>query len=400
VGSAGSERSQASKRDDQDHQDDSAVSRSYYEDRYKTKDRQSTAESHRRQDSAFWDAYGYGLRDNYGYGSQDHGYDYSNYYPSERILGGYSDPCSNQAQLPGYRQAIQDPSFALGLFVIGALATYILYGAITTAGIGKKKRNLAGNVLENFWSGLEEFEEKVDKIAEGQDTGDSWISQIFNQFAFLNDVDNQLTENDLDGIEPPILDETWGLGIRNSSQLKKIPTSTTVEEPVKIENDETVSRKKREVKEEAEDVKDELMETEEKCRVDMWRCLSKVVEGGLHYIDNPDGLYGLAKKTMFKVAFHGGFSNMWSGLMTIPEARQIKQCMNTHTECISYEILRREAQTSMDPSENYKMKEDQKAEGEKAHKRERLIINPEFVESLDQGDGAQQFDEDYYNNEV
>ena len=140
-------------RDDQDHQDDSAVSRSYYEDRYKTKDRQSTADSYRRQDSAFWDAYGYGLRDNYGYGSQDHGYDYNNYYPSERILGGYSDPCSNQAQLPGYRQAIQDPSFALGLFVIGALATYILYGAINTAGIGKKKRNLAGNVLENFWSG-------------------------------------------------------------------------------------------------------------------------------------------------------------------------------------------------------------------------------------------------------
>jgi len=276
-------------------------------------------------------------------------------------------------------------------------------------GAGRKKRNANDGwaslpPLEDFLKvvdfGLEEFEEKVDKIAEGQDTGDSWISQIFNQFAFLNDVDNQLTEDDLDGIEPPILDETWGLGIRNSSQLKKIPTSTTVEEPVKIENDETVSRKKREVKEEAEDVKDELMETEEKCRVDMWRCLSKVVEGGLHYIDNPDGLYGLAKKTMFKVAFHGGFSNMWSGLMTIPEARQIKQCMNTHTECISYEILRREAQTSMDPSENYKMKEDQKAEGEKAHKRERLIINPEFVESLDQGDGAQQFDEDYYNNEV
>jgi len=259
-----------------------------------------------------------------------------------------------------------------------------------------------------LWHGLEEFEEKVDKIAEGQDTGDSWISQIFNQFAFLNDVDNQLTENDLDGIEPPILDETWGLGIRNSSQLKKIPTKTTVEEPVKLDNEETVSRNKREVTEEAEDADAELLETEEKCRVDMWRCLSKVVEGGLHYIDNPDGLYGLAKKTMFKVAFHGGFSNMWSGLMTIPEARQIKQCMNTHTECISYEILRREAQANMDPSDPayqiYQMKEDHQVKGEtkveKGHKRERLIINPEFVESLDQGDGAEQFDEDYYNNEV
>jgi len=394
-------------RDDQDKQDDSAVSRSYYQDRYKSKD-QSTSDSHRRQDSAFWDSYGYGLRDNYGYGSQDQGYDYNYNYPSER-LGSYSDPCSVQAQVPGYKLAFQDPAFSLGLFVMGALATYVLYGAITDAGIGKKKRNLAGNVLDSFWSGLEEFEEKVDKIAEGQDTGDSWISQIFNQFAFLNDVDNQLTENDLDGIEPPILDETWGLGIRNSSLLKKIPTNTTVEEPVKLDNEETVTRNKREVAEDAEDVEDaEFLETEEKCRVDMWRCLSKVVEGGLHYIDNPDGLYGLAKKTMFKVAFHGGFSNMWSGLMTIPEARQIKQCMNTHSECISYEILRREAQTNMDPSEPayqiYQRKEDQQVKGEtkaeKGHKRERLIINPEFVESLDQGDGAQQFDEDYYNNEV
>ena len=137
-------------RDDQEHQDDSAVSRSYYEDRYKSKD-PSSSDSHRRQDSAFWDSYGYGLRDNYGYGSQDQGYDYS--YPSERIGSGYSNPCSRQAQVPGYRQALQDPSFALGLFVMGALATYVLYGAITTAGIGKKKRNLAGNVLDNFWSG-------------------------------------------------------------------------------------------------------------------------------------------------------------------------------------------------------------------------------------------------------
>merc|ERR1719411_2517375 len=172
----------------------------------------------------------------------------------------------------------------------------------------KRKRSLCepqtesvGQILSDILNlGLEEFEEKVDKIAEGQDTGDSWISQIFNQFAFLNDVDNQLTENDLDGIEPPILDETWGLGIRNSSQLKKIPTKTTVEEPVKLDDEETVSRTKRDVTEEAEDVEADLLETEEKCRVDMWRCLSKVVEGGLHYIDNPHGLYGLAKKTMFK----------------------------------------------------------------------------------------------------
>ena len=65
--------------------------------------------------------------------------------------------------------------------------------------------------------GLEEFEEKIDKIAEGEDDGESsWISKIYNQFSFFNDddVENSLDENDMDGLEPPLLDETWGLGVR------------------------------------------------------------------------------------------------------------------------------------------------------------------------------------------
>ena len=93
------------------------------------------------------------------------------------------------------------------------------------------------------------------------------------------------------------------------------------------------------------------------------------------------------------------------------QARQIKQCMNDHSECISYEILRREAQETMDPSDpEYAMynkkpkvkKEKIEKKEEKKTKRERLIINPEFVESLDQGDGSVQYDEDYKieNNEV
>jgi len=305
------------------------------------------------------------------------------------------------------------------------LAFYILYSTITmnaaAAGTGTRfKRGLRKKKHEEddentpvgfediLWMGLEEFEEKIDKIAEGQDDADgSWISQIYNQFSFFNDdVDNKLTEADMDGIEPPLLDETWGLGIRNSSSFKSVSANTTISEPVKLDE----SRKKREAtEEETEDVVDENMDVEEKCRVDMWRCLSRVIEGGLHYIDNPDGLYGIAKKTMFKVAFHGGVSNMWTGLMTIPEARQIKKCMTSHQECISYEVLRREAQETMDPADPEHDIYDKKTKGEKGvakssvaekkHKRERLIVNPEFVESLTQGDGSEQFD-DYSTNEV
>ena len=68
--------------------------------------------------------------------------------------------------------------------------------------------------------------------------------------------------------------------------------NTTVEEPVKL-GDEEKSRSKREVHEEDidEDEGDVISDPEEKCRVDMWRCLSRVIEGGLHYIDHPEGIY-------------------------------------------------------------------------------------------------------------
>ena len=70
-----------------------------------------------------------------------------------------------------------------------------------------------------FQPGLEEFEEKVDRIAEGEDDGEnSWISKIYNQFSFFNDGENTLEENDMDGLEPPLLDETWGLGLRTSGK--------------------------------------------------------------------------------------------------------------------------------------------------------------------------------------
>jgi hypothetical protein len=63
------------------------------------------------------------------------------------------------------------------------------------------------------FQGLEEFEEKIDRIAEGEDDGEnSWISKIYDQFSFFNDASNSLEDAEMEGIEPPILDETWGLG--------------------------------------------------------------------------------------------------------------------------------------------------------------------------------------------
>ena len=96
-----------------------------------------------------------------------------------------------------------------------------------------------------------------------------------------------------------------------------------------------------------------------------------------------------------------------------PQARQIKHCMTEHTECVSYEILRREAQQTIDPNDPmvnmYERKQaaekmDRNAGKEvdlKKRKKERLIVNPEFVEGMDTGDGSVQYDEDYdKQNEV
>ena len=77
--------------------------------------------------------------------------------------------------------------------------------------------------------------------------------------------------------------------------------------------------------------------------------------------------------------------------------------MTAHTSCVSYEILRREAQETMDPTdpmvtmynkEETVEKEDKEDNTkEKKRKKERLIINPEFVESMDTGDGSLQYDD-------
>lgn len=69
--------------------------------------------------------------------------------------------------------------------------------------------------------GLEEFENKIDKLAasNGTSTGghdDSWLGGIYNKFKYLlnDDDDNQLGAlmgGDMEGLEPPVFDDTWGL---------------------------------------------------------------------------------------------------------------------------------------------------------------------------------------------
>ena len=68
--------------------------------------------------------------------------------------------------------------------------------------------------------GLEDFERKVDLIKEEGvevDESPSWIHNIFNRYSeYFTVNDTNVEEEDL---EPPMLDETWGL--HGSDSVKK-----------------------------------------------------------------------------------------------------------------------------------------------------------------------------------
>merc|ERR1719445_2180547 len=49
-------------------------------------------------------------------------------------------------------------------------------------------------------------------------------------------VENSLDENDMDGLEPPLLDETWGLGVRK--HLKDIVANATLTDAIPLEEEE------------------------------------------------------------------------------------------------------------------------------------------------------------------
>ena len=66
--------------------------------------------------------------------------------------------------------------------------------------------------------------------------------------------------------------------------------------------------------------------------MEMWRCLARVVEGGLHYIDNPDGLNRLVRTTLLRATFQGRLDKI---LMGIPEVKMLHQIELSYSTSIS-----------------------------------------------------------------
>ena len=121
--------------------------------------------------------------------------------------------------------------------------------------------------------GLEDFENSIDKISSGNgDDEPSWIQKIFYKYReYVNPFEDDEVVLELDGLEPPMLDETWGIRyetndahtnfavVDNSfgNQLKGIYNKTSIN-----------------------------------CKTKMWRCVARVAEGGLDYFHRPEGISG------------------------------------------------------------------------------------------------------------
>jgi len=341
------------------------------------------------------------------YGDNGHPYGYSRgYRRADDLLGAFSGGdwdrsgggCCCGGGGGGASSYLSDGTL-FALLAAAGLAFYILYTAVTAAAGGRRRRrSLPGTksadgdlfdgatnglaVEDVLWQGLEEFEEKIERLTDNagdEDAENSWISGLFNQFSSLYGQDT-LTMEDIDGMEPPILDETWDLGVkkRNSGAKKSsVEKENILEKEAEEDIEEANIRAKRSTKE-------KVSGGRTKCRKEMWRCVSRVVEDSLDYMDKPDGLMGLAQKSMFKIAFHGSMSNAWTGVMSIPEARRVKKCMNAHEKCLGYEAVWAEAKVD---------KADTNDQAEETDKRRRLIVNPEFVQSLDTSVGVKQYEE-------
>ena len=131
-------------------------------------------------------------------------------------------------------------------------------------------------------SGLEDFEEKMealgDKEVDNEEGNDSWINNLVREYAKVKKEteeeikrEEEAGDVDLEGLEPPLLDPTWGLGGTNGTRSRR-----AVDDGTKGNTDDDGSVAK--------------AASGSGCMVEVWRCLSGVLEAGVMHLDTPGGI--------------------------------------------------------------------------------------------------------------
>ncbi|XP_040571075.1 uncharacterized protein [Lepeophtheirus salmonis] len=292
---------------------------------------------------------------------------------------------------------------SIGLLLTAALGIGVmLFTLFTKITMGRRRRrreideytDMIPDFLPIVMSGLEDLEERVDKLVVGQNDETSWISSLYNKFKGTvsnNDTDSS-DEDGLEGLEPPNLDETWGLADTNLFDEEDSNQNSTLTESGEH------SRNPRSVDEEVYETENELDDNngivqnldliegfftdKDSCKFKLYKCIAGVVEGGYHHAKKSGGIYNYAQKVFFKIAFNKGFGGgAWNAVMSAPEARKVQRCFNAQNDCLTHNILLNEVN---DPSMDPESKGSQK----------RLLINTEYVENLDKSNGSTPYDPD------
>ncbi|CAB4066807.1 unnamed protein product [Lepeophtheirus salmonis] len=257
---------------------------------------------------------------------------------------------------------LSDLFFYAAMAVVAAVAFSIFRGDDDDDGRDSDDNFSFNSISIRILSWLEDLEERVDKLVVGQNDETSWISSLYNKFKGTvsnNDTDSS-DEDGLEGLEPPNLDETWGLADTNLFDEEDSNQNSTLTESGEH------SRKPKEYS----------------CKFKLYKCIAGVVEGGYHHAKKSGGIYNYAQKVFFKIAFNKGFGGgAWNAVMSAPEARKVQRCFNAQNDCLTHNILLNEVN---DPSMDPESKGSQK----------RLLINTEYVENLDKSNGSTPYDPD------
>ncbi|XP_040571080.1 uncharacterized protein [Lepeophtheirus salmonis] len=289
---------------------------------------------------------------------------------------------------------LSDLFFYAAMAVVAAVAFSIFRGDDDDDGRDSDDNFSFNSISIRILSWLEDLEERVDKLVVGQNDETSWISSLYNKFKGTvsnNDTDSS-DEDGLEGLEPPNLDETWGLADTNLFDEEDSNQNSTLTESGEH------SRNPRSVDEEVYETENELDDNngivqnldliegfftdKDSCKFKLYKCIAGVVEGGYHHAKKSGGIYNYAQKVFFKIAFNKGFGGgAWNAVMSAPEARKVQRCFNAQNDCLTHNILLNEVN---DPSMDPESKGSQK----------RLLINTEYVENLDKSNGSTPYDPD------
>ena len=140
-------------------------------------------------------------------------------------------------------------------------------------------------VFKTAFSGLEEFEEKMDTLGEDGEEEPSWLGSILQ--GVLSEADlkeeeeeqgggegrlGEGEEEDLDYVEPPFLDPRLG-GAENTRALVRRRRTTLTQ---------TITGKENRTREEEED---NFKEEERSCTVELWWCLARALEPAVRQIE-------------------------------------------------------------------------------------------------------------------